>query len=859
MSIGFYYAIHGQIKTTPLTKITIEAEIPPDFYEKNLGANDNSKTIDLHWCNYDYVSIRSAPFNPGTPNERGRLSSIASNGKVKWSLYTTKNLLLNSTYFNRAGYYANPGDSIYVRYHNDEPVFSGKGALAFEMQQKLRKLLLTQKEPPTKNRFAIETLDEYFQWMHFFDEQITFIDSFLNIYIDKIPLKQHNLIKVALISGIESSRLDRFQQLYTYSTTKGITKPISGLDSTDLNSIWDSTQSNTQWGDWVRKIPDYYDSPSYLYIFNQQAVRRKFNFDFSQESLKSKLLRVQAYYDEAKKSFSGLQRERLLIRILAEEVITELGPLHSITQIILKDYYSLPILPKFKNWIERYYEKNMALRKNKRANNFSVVDLKNKAFTKEQITNKVALLDFWYTGCKDCQQMTTALKKIQKMFKSDTNVVFISISKDKIREIWEQSIRESRYTTGMSINVYTAGEGAEHDMIKQYKIPDFPRLILIDAEGQFAVSEVPDPRREEGMNELVDLIKQESKKAANRLHTVVNDGPYVLYSDKPLTAYAIEAGNVVVSERIYNLTVQTDIPGKTFTVNIKNELPTEPCVFAQPDKLLALSDIEGNFDAFRLLLQKNGVIDDSFNWTFGTGHLVIAGDVFDRGMQVTECLWLIYSLEDKAKVAGGYVHFILGNHEIMNLSNNFRYVQNKYKVNAKSMGIDYNKLYGKGSELGKWLRTKNIMEKIGDFLFVHGGISAEVNQMTLSIDEINNLSRSHYGHSIDTSDKKLYTLFNTATSPFWYRGYYAKPTQQKRIPSMQQVENTLKKFFVSKIITGHTIVADGISTYYEGKVINIDTDHAAGISEALFIDGTDFYRTNSIGKKEKLFNIGESK
>ena len=45
---------------------------------------------------------------------------------------------------------------------------------------------------------------------------------------------------------------------------------------------------------------------------------------------------------------------------------------------------------------------------------------------------------------------------------------------------------------------------------------------------------------------------------------------------------------------------------------------------------------------------------------------------------VTEVLWLIYSLEEKAKAAGGYVHYILGNHEIMNMSNDLRYVQNRY-------------------------------------------------------------------------------------------------------------------------------------------------------------------------------------
>ena len=64
-------------------------------------------------------------------------------------------------------------------------------------------------------------------------------------------------------------------------------------------------------------------------------------------------------------------------------------------------------------------------------------------------------------------------------------------------------------------------------------------------------------------------------------------------------------------------------------------------------------------------------MDSACHWTFGKGHLVICGDLFDRGNDVTAELWLLYKLEEEAKEKGGYVHTILGNHEIMNLSGDF--------------------------------------------------------------------------------------------------------------------------------------------------------------------------------------------
>lgn len=103
-----------------------------------------------------------------------------------------------------------------------------------------------------------------------------------------------------------------------------------------------------------------------------------------------------------------------------------------------------------------------------------------------------------------------------------------------------------------------------------------------------------------------------------------------------------------------------------------------PDVYDFATKNAGLSDIEGNFGAFKALLCAGGVIDKQFNWTYGDGHLVLTGDFFDRGLNVTECLWLVYKLEREAETFGGKVHFILGDHEVMNMNGDHRYVRNKY-------------------------------------------------------------------------------------------------------------------------------------------------------------------------------------
>ena len=338
-----------------------------------------------------------------------------------------------------------------------------------------------------------------------------------------------------------------------------------------------------------------------------------------------------------------------------------------------------------------------------------------------------------------------------------------------------------------------------------------------------------------------------------------NDGPYVLYKEGQIlikyiardkNGKMIQADSMPVSQKDnITLYVATDEPDKKFTVKLKNDIRAENAEYPDVKKFFAISDIEGNFSAFRKLLQANAVIDADYNWTFGDGHLVLTGDFVDRGEQVTEVLWLIYSLEEKAKAAGGYVHFILGNHEIMNLSGDLRYLNKKYIENVTLLNEKFETLFGENSEIGKWLRSKNIVENVGGVLFTHGGISSEVNRLPLSINEINTRSRPFYADTSYDYPSPIDTIFYE-TGPFWYRGYYAG----SRKASPQQIDSTLQKFSVRNISTGHTVVADTISIWYNGKILNTDVHHARGKSEGLLMEEGKFYRVNAEGRKTWLMD-----
>jgi hypothetical protein len=357
------------------------------------------------------------------------------------------------------------------------------------------------------------------------------------------------------------------------------------------------------------------------------------------------------------------------------------------------------------------------------------------------------------------------------------------------------------------------------------------------------------------IRKLLPIFLLHASLACSGQDSSLTDGPYVFYNPNSIVTLSITNGKLkkdsvdVRGGKIQLLSVA--VPGRPntfFSVPLKASLNKEAPMYRGAEKLLVLSDIEGTFEGMNKLLLVGGVIDNDFKWTFGAGHLVVCGDLFDRGVDVTACLWLLYKLEDEAKANGGYVHVILGNHEIMNLSEDYRYVHPKYMQAAALMGKRYQDLYTANTELGRWLRTKNIMERIGNNLFVHGGISQTINEMNLSLKEINNQVRPFYdmsGYDSLLNEKHVLPFFGD-TSPFWYRGYFFEPRA-----SSDQVDSTLRLFNVKHIIVGHDLV-DSIQTIYNGKIVAIDVNYHIRNYEALAIEKDALYSMDVAGEKKRL-------
>ncbi len=92
------------------------------------------------------------------------------------------------------------------------------------------------------------------------------------------------------------------------------------------------------------------------------------------------------------------------------------------------------------------------------------------------------------------------------------------------------------------------------------------------------------------------------------------------------------------------------------------------------ERVVAVGSVHGNYGRFVSILQTAGLIDSETNWTGGTAHLVQTGDVVHLGPHSKRVIDLLMKLQEQARAAGGNVHALIGNHEVMNLTGDLRYV-----------------------------------------------------------------------------------------------------------------------------------------------------------------------------------------
>jgi len=308
--------------------------------------------------------------------------------------------------------------------------------------------------------------------------------------------------------------------------------------------------------------------------------------------------------------------------------------------------------------------------------------------------------------------------------------------------------------------------------------------------------------------------------------------------------------------------------------------PDRVCEFTGVEKIVAVGDLHGAYEAFVEILKGTGVVEDvggDLHWAAGQTHLVQMGDVLDRGTEPRKILDLIALLEGEALVAGGRVHMLIGNHEelnIMELSLEVtggvsveqfkqflpdKYVAQKEKQFLKAAGPngdtapswkklmsdpDAQEVYYRefNESYGRWIARHNAVVKINDVVFVHGGLSEAYSNY--SCGRLNSILTSEMERWIRGERDFPLRLLHNEQGPLWHRDLAVGEEPILK----EEVDRILKNLGARAIVIAHTPTTESITLNgldrFGGKVWMIDTGiwmETGGALSALIIENGIFH------------------
>lgn len=147
-----------------------------------------------------------------------------------------------------------------------------------------------------------------------------------------------------------------------------------------------------------------------------------------------------------------------------------------------------------------------------RSYQFELEDEHGKIYTNADFKDKVILLDFWFTGCKGCLALHKNMKPVKEYFKNNEKFVYVSISIDKKKQMWEKSLESGKYTDITDIKLWLGELGDKHPMIGYYNIASYPTMIIVNGDDEVVAMNPPNPYNEHNKNTLINMIDEALKK-----------------------------------------------------------------------------------------------------------------------------------------------------------------------------------------------------------------------------------------------------------------------------------------------------------------------------------------------------------
>lgn len=273
-------------------------------------------------------------------------------------------------------------------------------------------------------------------------------------------------------------------------------------------------------------------------------------------------------------------------------------------------------------------------------------------------------------------------------------------------------------------------------------------------------------------------------------------------------------------------------------------------VYFRPDgcRLFAVADLHGDLSQTKKVLAEvcKLVHPNTHHWIGGCATLVQLGDRVDRHHESIEVIDYLNKLAKEARKAGGLVKQLIGNHEGLQLTGQFQYV-NHQEMEKKGGEDAWRNLFSQRGFYGQQLRRSSMVffDDRSKTVFVHGGLVPKFAR--LGVDGINTLAKRQMMTNDFNNEKDplkrgvAYSVFGE-DGPVWDRSIITH-AMQTPTPDCKLLDISLKLLHGHRMVVGHTPQGNKkVNLYCNDKLVAADVgisgSMASGLGAVEIVDGS---------------------
>ncbi|CAL8467940.1 g7478 [Coccomyxa elongata] len=283
------------------------------------------------------------------------------------------------------------------------------------------------------------------------------------------------------------------------------------------------------------------------------------------------------------------------------------------------------------------------------------------------------------------------------------------------------------------------------------------------------------------------------------------------------------------------------------------EFVPPPTFLRTSGRIIAIGDIHGDVQKAITSLKLGGVlVEDSCGrpvWCGGNTVVVQLGDVLDRGDSEIGAIILLRELDRQARLQGGAVYMLNGNHESLNVAGNFRYVTpGGFRESALVAGLRGEALesmekrmrarlhlYSPGGRLACELAKNPTVLLVNDTVFAHGGVLPVHVKYGLERLNAEVAAWMRGAHMADgTKPRPPYLAMGGPDSVMWNRqfGHERFSNLHQKYQACGALDATLRLLGARQLIVGHTPQPNGANCECNGRVWRMDVGMSKGVLDA---------------------------